>query len=197
MARSVRLVPVGSETAPWQTRVMGEGALRDELLELSEYTWQRLIDRLVGLTDEEYLWEPVPGCWNIRPGSAGLWEMDFVRPEPVPQPVTTISWRLAHLTTDDRFRPWLGLEARTREVSGWVPPTALDAIEGVVRTKAERREDLLEVTDSDLWQPIGPIGGPFAESTKVAWVLHILDEVIHHGAEVALMRDLYRAGYSQ
>ncbi|MGV9642942.1 DinB family protein [Streptomyces sp. NPDC003514] len=23
--------------------------------------------RLTGLTDEEYLWEPVPGCWSIRP----------------------------------------------------------------------------------------------------------------------------------
>jgi hypothetical protein len=25
-------------------------------------------------------------------------------------------------------------------------------------------------------------------------VLHVLDEVIHHGAEIALLRDLYAAG---
>jgi len=25
--------------------------------------------------------------------------------------------------------------------------------------------------------------------------LHVIDEVIHHGAEIALLRDLYRAGY--
>jgi hypothetical protein len=31
----------------------------------------------------------------------------------------------------------------------------------------------------------------------VSWVLHVLDEVIHHGAEIALLRDLYRAGYQQ
>lgn len=34
--------------------------------------------------------------------------------------------------------------------------------------------------------------GPYAEGTRVSWVLHVLDEVIHHGAEVGLLRDLYR-----
>ena len=31
------------------------------------------------LTDEEYLWEPVPGCWSIRPtgpGGAPSWSKD-------------------------------------------------------------------------------------------------------------------------
>lgn len=42
-------------------------------------------------------------------------------------------------------------------------------------------------------EPIGEIGGPFADSTRRAFALHILDELIHHGAEVALLRDLYRA----
>jgi hypothetical protein len=30
-----------------------------------EFFW----DRLAGLTDEEYLWEPGPGAWNLRPGT--------------------------------------------------------------------------------------------------------------------------------
>jgi hypothetical protein len=176
---------------------MSTAAIRDELLELSDYAWQRLVDRLAGLTDAEYLWEPVPGCWSVRPGSGGgVWQLDFVRPEPVLQPVTTIAWRVAHLTTDNRFGPWLGLPDRESEGSPVIPTTAEEAQVAVTRLMAERHEDLLAVTDEDLWQPIGPVGGPFAESTKVAWVLHILDEVIHHGAEIALMRDLYRAGYS-
>ncbi len=37
--------------------------------------------RLTGLTDEEYLWEPVPGCWSLRPGEGGRWQADFVHPE--------------------------------------------------------------------------------------------------------------------
>ena len=32
----------------------------------------RLRQRLEGLSDDEYLWEPVPGCWTVhRDGSAG------------------------------------------------------------------------------------------------------------------------------
>ena len=33
--------------------------------------------------------------------------------------------------------------------------------------------------------------GPYAESSKADLALHVLDEVIHHGAEVGLLRDLY------
>lgn len=32
----------------------------------------QLRPRLDGLTDDEYLWEPAPGSWNVRPrGAAG------------------------------------------------------------------------------------------------------------------------------
>jgi hypothetical protein len=37
------------------------------------------------LTDEEYLWEPVPGCWSIRPagpGGRGTIEQAWPDPEP-------------------------------------------------------------------------------------------------------------------
>src|ERR1700721_2628184 len=50
------------------------------------------------LPDEEYLWEPVPGCWSIRPtGPGGRGEFDQAWPDPEPAPVTTIAWRLSHL----------------------------------------------------------------------------------------------------
>ena len=39
--------------------------------------------------------------------------------------------------------------------------------------------------------PLGPAWGPFAEANTVDLALHVLDEVIHHGAEVGLLRDLY------
>jgi len=44
-----------------------------------------------------------------------------------------------------------------------------------------------------LARPCGPSEGPFADYPIAALVLHINREVIHHGAEVALLRDLYRA----
>jgi ankyrin repeat protein len=53
------------------------------------------------------------------------------------------------------------------------------------------------VDDAILWEKMGPIAGPYAEDTRLAFVLHIIDEYIHHGAEVALMRDLYHASQPQ
>ncbi len=43
----------------------------------------------------------------------------------------------------------------------------------------------------DLARPVGEAEGPFAELPYAALVLHINREVIHHLAEVALLRDLY------
>ena len=40
----------------------------DRLLEQLTWHWtQQLRPRFEGLTDDEYLWEPVPGAWNLRP----------------------------------------------------------------------------------------------------------------------------------
>src|ERR1700712_2341093 len=37
------------------------------LLQLTWHWDTHLRPRLSGLTDEEYLWEPVAGCWSLRP----------------------------------------------------------------------------------------------------------------------------------
>jgi hypothetical protein len=167
-------------------------ALRDELISFSDLAWTRLHERLVGMSDDEYLWEPVAGCWTIRADAAGVWQLDGAWPPPEPAPVSTIAWRIAHLTTDDRFRTWLGLDEAPDTADVEVPPDAATAIE-MVRTLGRRRhDDLAELTDAALWSPIGEVGGPFARAARVAWVLHSVDEVVHHGAEAALLRDLYR-----
>jgi hypothetical protein len=54
------------------------------------------------------------------------------------------------------------------------------------------RRVLDSTTDEGLAEPIGEAGGALADSTRRAYGLHVLDELIHHGAEVALLRDLYR-----
>ena len=45
--------------------------------------------------------------------------------------------------------------------------------------------------DAGLARPCGPAEGPFAESPMARLVLHINREALHHGAEIALLRDLY------
>ena len=79
-----------------------------ELIDQLESHWQqRLRPRLNGLTDDEYFWQPVPGCWTVSrrgqskaPDSFGEGEftMDYVRGPQDREPVTTIAWRLGHLT---------------------------------------------------------------------------------------------------
>lgn len=42
--------------------------LRDQLA----WHWSNnLRARLNGLTDDEYFWEPAPGCWSVRPRGTG------------------------------------------------------------------------------------------------------------------------------
>ena len=77
--------------------------LRDQF----EWHWEhQLRARLAGLTDEEYLWEPVAGAWSVRPrgtaitsmaAGAGELVIDWEYPEPAPAPFTTIAWRLGHV----------------------------------------------------------------------------------------------------
>ena len=43
-----------------------------------------------------------------------------------------------------------------------------------------------------LARPCGPAEGPYAEAPMASLVLHINREALHHGAEVALLRDLFR-----
>ena len=47
--------------------------------------------------------------------------------------------------------------------------------------------------EDGLARPCGPAEGPYAEASMAELVLHIHREAIHHGAEIALLRDLYRA----
>jgi hypothetical protein len=45
--------------------------------------------------------------------------------------------------------------------------------------------------DAGLTRPCGPAEGPLAGYPMATLVLHINREALHHGAEIALLRDLY------
>jgi hypothetical protein len=146
------------------------------LLEQFDFGRERLSDRMTGpdsnsgtgerlpvpaMTDEEYLWEPVPGCWSVRRKSAGPgpgatelvgtgeWGRDTTWPHPSPPPVTTIAWRSALVSADD---------------------AALDQV---------GRSTYPDGSD--------------AEDRFIDLVWWVNQEILHHGAEIALLRDLYRA----
>jgi hypothetical protein len=131
-----------------------------------------MLDRIVGMRDEEYFWEPAPG-------------------------VPTISWRLHHIGStlaDERNAQWLGLDRApdTFDTSA-VPATVDDAFAFLDRAYASWTSVLDAIPDGSLFEPIGAVGGPYGNETRLSFVLHVLDELVHHAAEVALLRDLYRA----
>ena len=175
-------------------------AVKQELVGLSDEVWQRLRRRFEGLTDAEYLWEPAPGCWTIRPAGVGRWREDATLPRPEPEPLTTIAWRLWHLIDmygEDRAPRWLGLAPQgepigTDDPQGAPPGTAADALALLARAHDRWDAHLALVSEEGLGEPVGPVGGGYADRTRAAYVLHMLDEFIHHGAEVALLRDLWR-----
>ncbi|TDD91443.1 DinB family protein [Actinomadura darangshiensis] len=179
--------------------------LRDQL------TWHwtnQLRARLDGLTDEEYFWEPAPGCWNVRPrgtGSApvqagsGAMTIDFAFPPPVPEPLTTIAWRLGHVIVGVlamRSASHFGRAATGYDEHGYAA-TAAEALDQLDTEYATWVDGVESLGESGLARPCGEAEGSYAGYPMAALVLHINREMIHHLAEVCLLRDLYLHAHSR
>lgn len=178
-----------------------------ELGEQLAWHWDNhLRPRMEGLTDGEYLWEPVPGCWSIRPrgqagpelpgavtAGSGDHVIDFALPEPTPPPVTTIAWRLGHVIVGvfgTRNASHFGGPQDSYESHDYAG-TAAEALAQLDAAHARWMDGITALDDEALATPCGPAEGPFGHLPMATLVLHIHREVIHHGAEIALLRDLY------
>ncbi|MEK2474386.1 DinB family protein [Streptomyces noursei] len=174
-----------------------------ELGDQLDWHWrERLRPRLVGLTDQEYFWEPVPDCWTVRPRRSesemggGQFTVDYAFPAPVPAPVTTIAWRLAHLTVHvlaKRTEMYFG--GPSIDYDDYVyAGTAAAALDHIDRAYDNWSSGVRAATTAELGRLLGPSAGPFTDRPLATVVLHVNREVMHHGAEIALLRDLYLHG---
>jgi hypothetical protein len=176
-----------------------------ELVDQLDLHWTtQLRPRLDGLTDDEYTWEPVPGCWSLRPraeaatpmaAGAGELVLDFAYPQPDPAPVTTIAWRIGHLIVGvlgARVASHFGGPPVDYMTYEW-PATAADALAALDANYVAWTAGVRSLDDARLAEPVGPAEGPWAEKPYATLILHINREMIHHGAEIALLRDLYTA----
>jgi hypothetical protein len=174
-----------------------------QLAEQLDSHWrEQLRPRLDGMTDAEYRWEPVAGAWNVRPrgtGSApvsvggGEFTMDFAIPEPVPPPVTTIAWRLGHIIVGVlRMRVASHFGGPPTDYSSHrYPGDAATALAQLDEAYAAWMAGVRGLGPDGLARACGPAEGPWARAPMAELVLHINREMLHHGAEVALLRDLY------
>ena len=193
------------------------------LLRQFDFAFKRLADRMTGpvmdsgngtgvkvspLTDEEYLREPVPGCLSVRrrsegPGphaeflaGKGDWGRDAALTPPSPPPFTTIAWRLSHLSELMTLRAdhTVGSHLLTQDdyqISG----DAAGAIAAFNAGAKAWREALVSADDAAL-DTVGRSTYPYGSDPdepfiEIVWWVN--QELLHHGAEIALLRDLYRA----
>jgi hypothetical protein len=162
-------------------------------------------DRVADMSDDEYLWEPVPGMWSLRPTGAtttpnayggGEWKLDHNRIDPfAPGPLTTIAWRLNHLLSGITGRWEWTFGSRSIDPRQVVDFSPLAGVTLAALWSATERwtASIEKMTDEQLDVPgFGqyPLGLdpqlPFIGIVR--WVNR---EFIHHMAEVAMLRDLY------
>jgi len=178
------------------------GVLIDQLVDSKELS----AGRLEGISAAEFLWEPVGGMWSVRPRDEsttpdaygpGEWVLDHDRSiDPFAAgPVTTIAWRIGHLTSgfagrwewtfgERRIEPKLLVEFTPN------PELAMDALWRWVDRWAESLETL---TAEQLDVP-GFGAYPYGLDPQIPFIGIIRwtnRELIHHLSEVALLRDLY------
>lgn len=178
-----------------------------DLLDQLEFYWNvHFRPRLAGLTDDEYLWEPAEGAWSLRPGPDGALDLESVQPEPPLPPVTTIAWRAMHVGRDvlgKRARAFFDPDAADADMYSalhWpdgLPATADGALALLDEAYELWRSGVAALDDETMLRPLGPRGGPYADDSMAKLVLHVNREVMAHGAEICLLRDLYRARTDQ
>ncbi|WP_030257716.1 DinB family protein [Streptomyces violens] len=209
--------------------------------------------RLAGLSDEEYLWEPVPGCWSIRrrgeavtprafgPGEWVLdrgapdipaseyaevarqaadgmtvdkiaedWSVSVERvrevlahtgePEPDETPVTTIAWRLAHLHFEfaGRWEWTFGERRQDPKLLVDFTPSADVALKRFWASVDRLRNSIATVTEEQL-DTVGFSQYPHGSDPDDPFISVLAGanlELIHHMAEIALLRDLWRARFA-
>ncbi|MCP3973472.1 MAG: DinB family protein [bacterium] len=164
--------------------------VRDVILDSMDRMFDQLANRLDGLTNDEYLWEPVTTMWTVRTigqttavDGAGIRDLD-------PAPATTIAWRLWHVAMDC-------LDDYTRRFHGdpsdapaeWTLEAGV-AIETLRQKWSSYRG---EIASRDWWDQLGRDWGPWANHSVADMAMHASNELVHHGAEIGLLRDLYRA----
>jgi len=163
--------------------------LTDEL----EAAYEMIRSRVEGLTDEEFFWEPVRGCWTVRQDRPGHWAPDYPEPpHPEPPPFTTIGWRLVHVGECKlMYHEYaFGRAKRTfPEINS--AHTGEDAIGRLEEGHALLRRDLDGRDDAALDREVLTNWGERWPAWRIFWAM--IEHDLHHGGEIGALRDLYRS----
>ena len=173
-----------------------------------------------GLTDEEFLWEPMNGAWTVRtvgenrtatPFVTGAAEADFdarlamaAAADKTDEPLTSIAWLFWHVGSMPGRASELDVFGGARSpATGWTSPyisthpiftTAGEAVDTMQAGWRALKTALRSATDEQLEHPtrFWGFGEPGPMGTGAQIVASIVNEVSHHGTQIGVLRDLYR-----
>jgi hypothetical protein len=162
-----------------------------------DYIVEVLTARLEGLTDAEFLWEPAPTVWTVRPGEPRpVPDTEFWPPDGGSAPPRTLAWSIDHLGAGMTLRAdyLVGTRAMTHEDVTW-PLTAAEGVAFMQDGLSRWRTGLDEMTDEDL-DTVGRSAYPWGLDPElplldIVWWLN--KELVFHSAEIWFVRDLYAA----
>jgi hypothetical protein len=164
----------------------------DLLIAEMDEAYRTVRDRVQGLGDEEFFWEPASGCWTVYRGADGRWTYHYELPEPTPSPLTTIAWRLNHIAgCKVMYHEYAFGSAELTWDTIEVPSSAAAAVSMLARGQQLLEQDVASLdTDNDLDEPRRTNWGELWPAWKIFWTMIRHDA--HHGGEIGALRDLYR-----
>ena len=192
----------------WQLENMTGVSTRLELLRLQlAYSFAVVRERIEGISDDEFFWEPVADCWSVRPvGDAtsaqtaeakasrcgwfaehGFDGATFNVPEP--PPFTTIAWKLQHMASCNVMYHEHAFGDRRDLWGDLVPHTARGAIELWQEGHQLLVDELDRMTEDTLDSTVLTEWGAEWPAWRIFWVNTHHD--LQHGSEIACIRDLY------
>jgi hypothetical protein len=156
-----------------------------------------LAERLAGLEDEEYLWEPARQVLTVRPDASGSKPDAFgLPPTGEVEPPRTLAWLLGHLGSGMRLRAdYLVGDHRLTEADLPWPLTAPEGIEFMAGGLRAWRQGLEQMTDEDL-DTVGRSAFPHGldpELPLIEIVWWVTKDLVFHAGEIWYVRDLYAA----
>jgi hypothetical protein len=199
------------------------GSRGDTLLQMMRFMEMFTLDRAWSdLGDGEFFWEPVPGSWSVRqrdecrtanPFGTGDWVVDFdyglagaAGNDEAVAPLTTIAWLFWHVGSMAGRAADLDFLGGTKAAdSGWTSPYLADhpvfsssssAVEAMRKGWRALERAMHASTDDGLNQATrfwGYPGFPGPPAQGYLIIASVLNEISHHGTQVCMLRDLYRA----